>query len=173
MKTEFKMKNLGVLRCFLILEIKQVADGTFLSKELYAKTLLKKFRMLHCSPAITLWSNNEKFVIHDGEEPANPTSYRSLVGGLFYLSHTCPDIAFAVSTIFRFMDTPSKIHFTAAIHFTATKRILQYIAGIVGMEFDIHKSKMKLQMGNSMVTQTLILLIVWMIGGVFVHMSLL
>lgn len=56
---------------------------------------------------------------------ANPTSYRSLIGGLIYLTHTCPDITFVVSVVSRFMESPSQIHFGAA------KRILRYIARTV------------------------------------------
>ncbi|KAJ8766604.1 hypothetical protein K2173_001124 [Erythroxylum novogranatense] len=69
---------------------------------------------------------NEKFCCDDGAKLANETYFRSLVGGLNYLSHTRPNIAFSVGVVSRFMHKPSKLHFGAA------KRILRYIAGTTG-----------------------------------------
>lgn len=125
-KTEFYMTDLGPLKYFLGLEVTQGADGIFLKQELYAKELLKKFGMVNCNPIVTPIHISEKLVKQDGEVAANPTAYRSLVGGLIYLTHTCPDIAFFVSVVSQFMDKPSYIHFGAA------KRILRYIAGTIG-----------------------------------------
>ena len=47
------------------------------------------------------------------------------MGGLIYLTHTRPDIAFSVGVVSRFMHFPSKHHFGAA------KRILRYVAGTI------------------------------------------
>lgn len=79
--------------------------------------------MVNCNSAVTPMNTNEKLMLQDGEGFANPKLYRSLVGGLIYLTHTRPDIAFSVGVVSRFMQTPSKVHFGAA------KRILRYIAG--------------------------------------------
>ncbi|XP_022880603.1 uncharacterized protein LOC111397867 [Olea europaea var. sylvestris] len=38
-------------------------------------------------------------------DPVDNTRYRKLVGKLIYLSHTCPDIAFAINMVIRFMHT--------------------------------------------------------------------
>lgn len=53
----------------------------------------------------------------------NEEVYKSLVGGLIYLTHTRPDLAYYVSIVARFMQSPSRIHFGV------TTRILQYVAG--------------------------------------------
>ena len=45
------------------------------------------------------------------------------VGGLIYLTHTRPDISYAVGVISRHMQNPTKHHFGT------TKRILKYISG--------------------------------------------
>lgn len=71
---------------------------------------------------------NEKLCLDDGTEMANATYFRSLVGGLNYLSHTRPDVAFSVGVVSRFMHSPSKLHLGA------TKRILKYIAGTIDHE---------------------------------------
>ena len=51
---------------------------------------------------------------------------RRLVGKLIYLSHTRPDIAYAVSIISQFMHSPTKRHLEAAYH------ILRYFKGTPG-----------------------------------------
>lgn len=53
------------------------------------------------------------------------TLYRQLVGSLLYLTHTHPDISFAVVLVARYMQTPHESHWKEA------KRILQYIQGTV------------------------------------------
>ncbi|KAM3308877.1 secreted RxLR effector protein like [Capsicum chacoense] len=65
----------------------------------------------------------EKLQLNDGAEMDDTRSFRSLVGGLIYLTHTRPDIAFSVGVISRFMLKLSKVHFGAA------KRVLHYIPG--------------------------------------------
>ena len=51
------------------------------------------------------------------------TSYRSIVGGLRYLTHTRPDIGFAVGYVSRFMAEPREDHLGAVKH------LLSYVAG--------------------------------------------
>ena len=52
--------------------------------------------------------------------------YQRLVGLLIYLSHTRPDIAFAVSLVSQFMHQPKEAHLQAAL------RIVQYLKGTPG-----------------------------------------
>ncbi|XP_038704708.1 uncharacterized mitochondrial protein AtMg00810-like [Tripterygium wilfordii] len=119
------MSDLGSLHFFLGLEVKQGKDGVFVSQKKYATDLLKKFNMLNCKMAATPMNVNEKLQLEDGTEKANARNFRSLVGGLIYLTNTRPDIAFSMSIVSRFMHSPSKQHFGAA------KRIMRYIAGTV------------------------------------------
>lgn len=46
-----------------------------------------------------------------------------MIGGLRYLVHTRPDIAYAVGIISRYMETPT------VMHELTTKRVLRYIRG--------------------------------------------
>lgn len=57
----------------------------------------------------------------EGGKEVNHTQYKSLVGGLRYLVHTRPDIAFAVGIVSRYMEKPTVLHMGAA------RRILRYI----------------------------------------------
>ena len=53
------------------------------------------------------------------------TLYQSIVGGLRYLVHTRPDIAFAVGYVSRFMEDPREDHWAAV------KQLLRYVKGTV------------------------------------------
>ena len=123
MMTEYEMTDLGLMRYFLGMQVKQKAGHIFIYQEKYADDLLKKFRMTDCKPTSTPMGTNEKLSKEDGKEKVDETIYRSLVGSLIYLTNTRPDIQHAVSIVSRFMSKPSKSHFTAA------KRILRYVKG--------------------------------------------
>jgi hypothetical protein len=58
--------------------------------------------------------------------PVDRERYQRLVGKLIYLSHTRPDIAFAVSVVSQFMHDPRTRHMNAAI------RIIRYLKGCPG-----------------------------------------
>lgn len=55
--------------------------------------------------------------------PVDATEFKSNVGGLRYLVHTRPDIAYSVGIISRYMEKPTVLHQQAA------KRILRYVRG--------------------------------------------
>ncbi|KAD6453846.1 hypothetical protein E3N88_08552 [Mikania micrantha] len=123
MESEFEMSDMGLLRYFLGLEVTQTNSGVFISQSQYAKHLLSKFKMAHVKPDSTPMNTSEKLVINDGADKVDEVNYRSAVGGLIYLTHTRPDLAYSVSLVSRFMQKPSKTHLGAV------KRIMRYIAG--------------------------------------------
>lgn len=59
----------------------------------------------------------------------NPTQFKSVVGGLRYLDHTRPDIAYSVGIVSRYMERSTTLHMNVA------KRILRYVKGT--MEFGL------------------------------------
>ena len=129
----FEMSDLGLLHYFLGLEVKQEEDGVFISQRRYAEGLLKRFQMEKCKSAVTSMNVNEKLQVEDGTEAADAMRFRSLVGGLMYLTNSRPDIACSVSILSRFMQAPSKQHYGAG------KRILRYISGT--LDFGIWYSR--------------------------------
>ncbi len=123
MMSEYEMTDLGAMKYFLGMQVKQSPGKIFLSQEKYAEDMLKKFNMSDCKPMATPMATNEKLSKNEGIEKVDASFYRSLVGSLIYLTNTRPDIVHAVSIISMFMSEPSKAHLAAA------KRILRYIKG--------------------------------------------
>lgn len=135
MVKEFEMSDMGSLSYFLGLEITQSKEGLFLSQRKYATDLLNKFGMKNCNLSFTPMNCGEKFKADESDEIADVRVFRSLVGGLLYLSHTRPDIAFAVGLISRYMQKPT------ACHLGAARRILRYVAGTVSYGLWYEKGK--------------------------------
>jgi hypothetical protein len=77
--------------------------------------------MLDCKPADSSTVQNKKLGVYPDQEPADKERYQRLVGKLIYLSHTRPDISYAVNLVSQFMHCPSKDHMDAV------GRILQYL----------------------------------------------
>jgi hypothetical protein len=110
----FLMKDMGPLHFFLGLEISQDASGIKLSQAKYARDLLERFHMTDCKSAPTPFLSGVK--LEDGGETplVDNTLYRQLVGSLLYLTHSRPDLSYAVGAVSRFMQELHELHWKAA-----------------------------------------------------------
>ncbi|BBH06529.1 ABC-2 type transporter family protein [Prunus dulcis] len=124
--TEFEMKDLGGLKYFLGIEVARSQQGIFLSQRKYVLDLLTDIGMLDCKPADTPIVQNHHLGEYPDQVPTNKERYQRLVGRLIYLSHTRPDIAYAVSVVSQFMHSPSEDHMNAVL------RILRYLKSAPG-----------------------------------------
>ncbi|XP_057514198.1 uncharacterized mitochondrial protein AtMg00810-like [Actinidia eriantha] len=123
---EFEIKDLGKLKYFLGIEIAHSKQGIFISQQKYIIDLLKETGKLACKPVSTPIEPNHKLGEAEEDIAVNREMYQRLVGRLIYLSHTRPDIAYAVSVISQFMHNPKEIHLQAV------DRVLQYLKGSPG-----------------------------------------
>ena len=115
------MKDLGQLKYFLGIEVARSKQGISLSQRKYVLDLLAETGMLDCKPVETPIEMNHNLAIYPDQVPTDKGRYQRLVGRLIYLSHTRPDIAYAVSVVSQFMHCPSEEHMDAVY------RILKYL----------------------------------------------
>ncbi|KAH9698542.1 protein kinase domain-containing protein [Citrus sinensis] len=94
---EFEIKDLGQLKYFLGMEVARSKKGIVVSQRKYILDLLKETGMSGCKPSDTPIEANSKLGEVKNGFPVDNGRYQRLVGRLIYLSHTRPDIAFAVN----------------------------------------------------------------------------
>jgi len=122
MKKEFEMTDLGEMKYFLGVEIRQSSKGIHIGQKKYAEEILKRFGLENCNgvknPMVP--GSNRLTKQEDGKK-ADATLFKQIVGSLMYITVTRPDLAYSVCLISRFMANPMESHMMAA------KRILRYI----------------------------------------------
>jgi Reverse transcriptase (RNA-dependent DNA polymerase)/GAG-pre-integrase domain/Integrase core domain/gag-polypeptide of LTR copia-type len=132
---EFEMKNLGGLKFFLGIEVSRTKNCIHLSQRKYTLDLIAEVGMLDCKPVDTPVIQNLKLGESKDQIPVNRERYQRLVGKLIYLSHTRPDIAYAVSLVSQFMHSPNEEHMEAVI------RIIRYLKGTPGKGIQFTKNE--------------------------------
>ena len=80
--------------------------------------------MKDCQPSKTPFLSVVKLEEAGSSPMVNNTLYRQLIGCLLYLTHTRPDIYYAVSVASKYMDQPHEIHWRLS------KRIFNFVQGI-------------------------------------------
>lgn len=119
----FHMKDLGHLHYFLGIEVKRSPYDLFLCQTKYAIDLLTRAHMTSCKPVSTPLPLRSITMTDDTILLSNPLEYRSLVGGLQYLTITRPDLAYATNTLCQKLQHPT----VADLH--RLKRVLRYVKG--------------------------------------------
>ena len=121
MKKEFEMSMVGDLTFFLGLQVKQRKEGIFISHEKYAQNIVKKFGLDSKKHASTPMSSSTKLNVDSSRVEVSPTLYRSIIGGLLYLTPSRLDIAFSMGVYARYQATSKESHLIAM------KRIIRYV----------------------------------------------
>ena len=98
--------------------MRQGKEALILSQSAYASKLLERSDMTPMEERLKLTKASTAAKV-------DATLYRSIIGGLRYLVHTRPDIAFTVGYVSRFMEDPREDHWAAM------KRLLRYVKGTV------------------------------------------
>nr|GEV59982.1 ribonuclease H-like domain-containing protein [Tanacetum cinerariifolium] len=130
---EFDMTDRGALNYFLGIYAVRHPTGLFLSQKKYALQLLERAHMVNCNPSRTLVDSKAK--LGPNCVPVqDPTLYRSLAGGLQYLTFTRPDFSYAVQQICLYMHDPREPHFAAL------KRIMCYVQGTMDLGLHLYAS---------------------------------
>ena len=104
MAAHFRMSDLGAL------SVRQGKEELTLGQSAYASKLLERSGIAECKPCVTPMEERLKLTNASTAVKVDATLYRSIVGGLRYLVHMRPDIAFAVGYVGRFMEDPREDH---------------------------------------------------------------
>jgi hypothetical protein len=127
------MTDLGRASRFLGLEIEYLPDGSIaLSQKGYIKTVLQRFSLMDCTPVFSPMDPNvdlENVICSDSKaSPSDRLRYLSMVGSLMYAAiGTRPDIAYSVTALSRYNQSPLNMHLTAA------RRVLRYLKGSINL----------------------------------------
>ncbi|RVW30627.1 Retrovirus-related Pol polyprotein from transposon RE2 [Vitis vinifera] len=122
----FKMKDLGVLKYFLGIEVARSSVGLFLCQLKYTLDIVLEAGLLGAKPCGFPIEQNHRLGLVNGELLSNPESYRRLVGRLIYLAVTRLDLAYSVHILSQFMQEPRIEHWEAAL------RVVRYLKGTTG-----------------------------------------
>ncbi|XP_039001337.1 uncharacterized mitochondrial protein AtMg00810-like [Hibiscus syriacus] len=125
----FKMKDLGELKCFLGLEVLRSKEGIVLNQRKYALEFIEETGVGGAKSALTPLEQNKKFTTAEYDEAVcsneellqDKSVFQRLIGRLIYLTHTRPDIVYDVHFLSQFMHKPKQSHLEA------TLRVVKYI----------------------------------------------
>ncbi|KAJ9566582.1 LOW QUALITY PROTEIN: hypothetical protein OSB04_002548 [Centaurea solstitialis] len=116
--TEFEMKDLGNLKYFLGIEVLRSKRGIFMCQ--------RKNRYGGLQTGRDPDDGESEILDEEKSNLADKGRYQRMVGKLIYLSHTRPDIAYAVGAVSQFTHQPQEVHMEAVL------RIIPYLKGMVG-----------------------------------------
>lgn len=122
----FHMKDLGVLKSFLGVEVARHPDGIYLTQRKYDLDIITDAGLLGAKPAAFPMEPNHKLPLATGAPMNDPVSYRRLIGRLVYLTITRPDLSYSLHCLAQFMQTPRAEDWEAAL------RVVRYIKGSPG-----------------------------------------
>jgi hypothetical protein len=128
----FEISDLGTINWLLGVNITRDINARTISlgQQAYIEQILSRFGLENARTAVTPMevgldlSPGSPHLSATLLTPAEKTKYREMIGCLMYATvMTCPDIAFAVSTLSQYLDAP---HTT---HLQAVTRIFRYLSG--------------------------------------------
>ncbi|GJT52526.1 retrovirus-related pol polyprotein from transposon TNT 1-94 [Tanacetum coccineum] len=109
MKDNFEMSMIGEMKFFLRLQVHQSPQGIFICQSQYTMDILKKHGMEKCDTVSTPMATTKLDADLQGTL-VDQTKYRSMIGGLMYLTASRPDIAYATFVCARYQARPTDKH---------------------------------------------------------------
>ncbi|GJV31628.1 ribonuclease H-like domain-containing protein [Tanacetum coccineum] len=125
LKSKFKIKDLGLLKYFLGIEVIRSDKDLCLTQRKYCLELLKDYGLLGCKQVSTPMVPNSVLSYEPTDDDPlldNITGYQKLLGKLIYLTYTRPDIAYFVHCLAQHMHS----------HLSSALNVLRYLKGALG-----------------------------------------
>jgi histone deacetylase 1/2 len=124
LNSEFSLKDLGKLDYFLGIEVHHSSFGSLLlTQTKYIRDLLTKANMANANSMASPMASSTKLTKFGSNYVSDPNFFRSIVGGLQYVTITRPEISYSVNKVCQFLSSPLEEHWKAV------KRILRYLQG--------------------------------------------
>lgn len=101
----FHMKDLGVLKYFLGIEVAQNPEGIFLCQRKYVLDIISEVGLLGAKPVGFPLDQNHHLALATGSFLDDPERYRRLVRRLIYLSVTRPELSYSIYMLAQFAKT--------------------------------------------------------------------
>ncbi|XP_019242575.1 PREDICTED: uncharacterized protein LOC109222711, partial [Nicotiana attenuata] len=120
---QFWIKDLGSLSYFLGIEVLYSSTGVLLHQKKFIADMLSEFHCSDVSSVLCPLDMNVKLKANEGDPLLKTELYRSLIGKLNFLTHTRPDISYAVQHLSQFMQSPCLPHMSAGL------LLLRYLKG--------------------------------------------
>ncbi|GJZ40642.1 ribonuclease H-like domain-containing protein [Tanacetum coccineum] len=138
LKSNFMLKDLGVMKYFLGIEVLDNANGICMTQRKYCLELIHEFGLLAAKPVTTPLPENCVLAVDESDSDKflkNIFEYQKLLGKLIYLTHTRPDISYAVHCLSQHMHAPLQSHLRIAL------RVIRYLKNSPGTGIQIYKDK--------------------------------
>ncbi|XP_015158538.1 uncharacterized mitochondrial protein AtMg00240-like [Solanum tuberosum] len=103
------------------MEVLREKQGMIVSQRKYTFELLEEFDVSHISAVSSSLDPSINLSADSGTPLSDPTIFRHLIGKINYLTHTRPDLSFAVLTLSQFMLSPTTDHYNAGL------RVIRYL----------------------------------------------
>ncbi|XP_071728335.1 uncharacterized mitochondrial protein AtMg00810-like [Rutidosis leptorrhynchoides] len=123
----FSIKDRGVLKYFLGIEVAHTQEGLVLNQRKYILDILADCGLEECRPNSFPIKQNHKLDRSANEPQVDAGRYRRIIGRLLYLQGTRPDIAYSVSILSQFMADPRQPQMDAMY------RVLRYLKATPGL----------------------------------------
>ena len=124
---KWKMKDLGSVKTYLGLDIERSKDlhTIYVSQKTYIAKILERFGFSNSNPVSTPMEAGLN--LQKSQKQASAAyihQYQEAIDSLMHaMTHTCPDIAYSVSTLAQFMSNPDETHWQAIKH------VFRYLKG--------------------------------------------
>nr|GEU42808.1 hypothetical protein [Tanacetum cinerariifolium] len=122
---KFTIKDLGLAKYFLGIELCKTDTGMHLNQRKYILDLLTDAGLTGAKPSPFPLPTQLKLSLDKGNPLKDAGVYRRLIWRLLYLTMTRPDISYAFQHLSQFVSAPKDAHMQAALH------LLRYLKGTI------------------------------------------